>query len=88
MKGNIILNETYKLEDFMKDIETGLELNVLNCKDYTLSRSDVRCGFIDLRERKYTLYNSYEELLESIRIEGFRIIDIMDKRLYQNWYVY
>lgn len=77
MKGNIILNETYKLEDFMKDIETGLEIEfTFNCKEYTLGRSDVRCGFIDVREQNYALYNSYEELLESIRTEGFRIIDI------------
>ena len=77
MKRNIILNETSKLESFMKDIETGLEIEcTFNYKDYTLSRSDVRCGFIDLREHNYALYNSYEELLESIRIEGFRIINI------------
>ncbi|WP_159436094.1 hypothetical protein [Anaerosalibacter sp. Marseille-P3206] len=77
MKGNIILNKTYKLEDFMKDIETGLEIGfTFNCKEYTLSRSDDKCEFINVREQNYALYNSYEELLESIRTEGFRIIDI------------
>mgnify|MGYP000868873654 CR=1 FL=1 len=79
----------YKLEDFMKDIKTGLEIEfTFNGKKYTLSRSDDKYAFTDVREQNYALYYSYEELLESIRIEGFSIIDIIDKRLYQNWYVY
>ncbi|CAK7074975.1 hypothetical protein KQI38_20555 [Tissierella carlieri] len=82
-------DETYKLESFMKDIKMGLEIEfTFNGKEYTLSRSDDKYAFTDVREQIYALYNSYEELLESIRIEGFSIIDIIDKRLYQNWYVY
>lgn len=79
----------YTLNEFMKDIEIGLEIDLeFNGKKYTLSRSNDEYIFTDVREQNYAIYGSYEKLLDSIRIEGYSIKDIVDKQLYQNFYIY
>lgn len=80
--------EKYLIEQFMKDIETGLEIDItFKGKKYTLSRNE-KYIFTDVREQNYGLYNSYKELLESVRIEGYSIVEIIEQELYENWYVY
>lgn len=76
----------YTLDEFMKDIKIGLEMDlVFNGKEYTLSRNPDTYIFAGVKEQNYALYSSYEELLNSIRIEWYSIKDIIDQQLYEDW---
>ena len=79
----------YTIDEFMKDIDIGLEMEfTFSGKKYTLSRAIDGFIFTDVREQVYAVYGSYEELLASIRIEHFSIIDIVNQQLYEDWYIY
>lgn len=85
----IEVEEILLLEDFMEYIRTGREMEIkFNGKEYTLSRANGEYIFTDVREKNYSIYDSYEALLKSIRIENFTIEDIVDKMLYQDWFIY
>lgn len=85
----IEVEEILLLEDFMEYIRTGREMEIkFNGKEYTLSRANGEYIFTDVREKNYSIYDSYEALLKSIRIENFTIEDIVNKMLYQDWFIY
>lgn len=81
--------ESYGLEEFVEDMNLGLEMQfIFSEKEYSLSSTDEEYVFTDISEQNTATYSSYRDLLNSIRIQGYSIEEILEQRIYQDWYVY
>ncbi|WP_282926370.1 hypothetical protein [Helcococcus kunzii] len=77
--------QEYNLTTFLEDISINREFEFyyLN-KMYSLTFVQEGYVFTDVQEQVYCIYQTYEDLLNSVRIRGLSIYEIIDKHLYEN----
>lgn len=77
--------ENYSIEDFRTDVYTNREFEfTFKDKMYALTYEKEGFVFTDVREDVYCIYSSYEDLLGSVRIEGYSIEEIIVGGLCEN----
>ena len=79
----------YNIEDFKEDIRTNREFDfTYKGKSYSLTYTKEGYIFTNADEDKYSVYNSYLDLLDHTRIEGKRIEEIIVYNLYDDLTIY
>lgn len=86
------LKDYYTLEDFKTDIETNREFD-FSYKGCNYSLTYVSEGYIftDIKNEvdcEYEVFPSYEDLLDSVRIDGYTIEEIITGGLYEDLTIY
>lgn len=84
--------ENYTLKDFKIDIETNREFELkFKGQRYALTYEKEGYVFTDIKNEvdcEYSVYPTYKDLLNSVKIDGYSIEEIIEDGLYEDLYVY